>query len=69
MPTLDYYGILDISINANTAEVKKAYKRLALRYHPDKNSSSEAIDKVSFFFYMQFISWVNPLLFQFKSIK
>lgn len=33
----DYYSLLEISSSATLPEIKKAYRRLALQYHPDKN--------------------------------
>jgi len=41
----DYYQILGLSPSATSEEIKKAYHSLALRYHPDRNQSSDAEDK------------------------
>ena len=37
----DYYDILDIPRNASEAEIKKAYRKLAMQYHPDRNHGKE----------------------------
>jgi hypothetical protein len=37
-----YYQRLGLSTNAGINEVKKAYRRLALQYHPDRNRSADA---------------------------
>jgi DnaJ-class molecular chaperone len=43
MPT-DYYKILEVSQFASKYEIKKSYRRLAFKYHPDRNSGNKTAE-------------------------
>jgi DnaJ-class molecular chaperone len=43
----DYYKILEVNKQSSLEEIKKSYKKLAIKYHPDKGGNAEQFKKIS----------------------
>ena len=44
----DFYKLLNVDRNASDAEIKKSYRSLAMKYHPDRNADNPEVAEVKF---------------------
>ena len=42
---MDYFEVMEVEKSASQDDIKKAYRRLASKYHPDRNESVDAVER------------------------
>ena len=45
MPETDFYELLEVERNADFDTIKKSYRKLAMKYHPDRNPGDKAAEQ------------------------
>ena len=55
MSKRDYYEVLGVPKSADERTIKKAYKKLAMKYHPDRTQGDKGMEEKFIKFYKKFI--------------
>lgn len=66
---VDYYKILQVDKNANDGDLKKAYHKLAMRWHPDKNPNNKKEAEAKFKEISEAYEVRNPSPYLFSHLK
>lgn len=61
---VDYYGILEVNRNATDEDVKKSYRKLAMKWHPDKNPNNKQEAEAKFKEISEAYEVINPFVLQ-----
>ena len=59
---VDYYNVLKVGRNATDDDLKKAYRKLAMKWHPDKNPNNKKEVKAKFKQISEAYEVRNPVL-------
>ena len=44
---MNYYDILNVNISSSQSEIKSAYRKLSMKYHPDKGGDAEKFKQIN----------------------